>query len=573
MKTTVLRTPIPDAPMSPSALGAEYHGYNGAEIPLLNNVNFGSIGGRLGESNLAPKPIGDEDFLSVLTMYYDMTYERVSSLFSVFDHSGNGEISYEECKKMFDIYGIYMDSGYFDKLMKFVDEDSSQTLSLDEFAVMIQRLKMLILFQPSTVSQILKKEQIGLVSRLCFSSLKCTTERPVHSPDAFFLNADPVWPSVHFVHVSDSDSLTMQRLGVKYRLHPLVIEDIVFREKRVKVDKYKTHLLITIPWIAFSHELSHELIQLMENDYVHTDSLKQKLNMMDPLLSIESNDGVGTSQSSSTQQLVSQLMSESMNEWANERSNKYHIRMVPLNIIYVHDDPWVRAKNTVITIQHTSGHDLWDSISKLMENKNNRGRGENGMYMVYAVLDYVVDHYISIIQQLAERVLTIERSTHNTRLLVESALISRELDNLCKHISPLTEVIPGLINDPICSQRMKSFFSDTLDHVNQLLNDIRMCSERSSHLYSLVQDSRVKRQENVLLILTVVTVIFTPMSFAAGVFGMNFDVMPLIHDPLGYLKFWIVIGIVTALLLFGVYIAIKKIYRTNKKDLGSMTGI
>ena len=65
------------------------------------------------------------------------------------------------------------------------------------------------------------------------------------------MNPDPVWSTVTWVHLSNGEALSVQRLGVRYRLHPLVVEDLAYREDRAKVDKYKTHMLITVPFLSY----------------------------------------------------------------------------------------------------------------------------------------------------------------------------------------------------------------------------------------------------------------------------------------------------------------------------------
>lgn len=65
------------------------------------------------------------------------------------------------------------------------------------------------------------------------------------------MNPDPVWSTVNWVHLSNGEALSVQRLGVRYRLHPLVVEDLAYREDRAKVDKYKTHMLITVPFLSY----------------------------------------------------------------------------------------------------------------------------------------------------------------------------------------------------------------------------------------------------------------------------------------------------------------------------------
>lgn len=65
------------------------------------------------------------------------------------------------------------------------------------------------------------------------------------------MSSDPAWSTVNWIHLSESEALSIQRLGVRYRLHPLVVEDLVYRENRAKIDKYKTHMLITIPIMKY----------------------------------------------------------------------------------------------------------------------------------------------------------------------------------------------------------------------------------------------------------------------------------------------------------------------------------
>lgn len=74
---------------------------------------------------------------------------------------------------------------------------------------------------------------------------------------------------------------------------------------------------------------------------------------------------------------------------------------------------------------------------------------------------------------------------------------------------------------------MNVYLNDVKDHVEQLLGDIQYCSNRSNNVYNLIQSIQQKRQERILFLLTIVTAVFTPITFLAGVYGMNFDNMPV----------------------------------------------
>ena len=116
-------------------------------------------------------------------------------------------------------------------------------------------------------------------------------------------------------------------------------------------------------------------------------------------------------------------------------------------------------------------------------------------------------------------------------------ILSRELDSFQSRLQPLLGIVSDLQADSTVSRRVAVYLNDVKDHLQQvrksdrsepqLMNDIQYCSNRSNNVYNLVQTMRAKRQDRILLILTVITSIFTPISFLAGVYGMNFDYMPV----------------------------------------------
>lgn len=116
-------------------------------------------------------------------------------------------------------------------------------------------------------------------------------------------------------------------------------------------------------------------------------------------------------------------------------------------------------------------------------------------------------------------------------------ILSRELDSFQSRLQPLLGIVSDLQTDSTVSRRVAVYLNDVKDHIQQvregngdhrqLMNDIQYCSNRSNNVYNLVQTMRAKRQDRILLILTVITAIFTPISFLAGVYGMNFDYMPV----------------------------------------------
>ena len=91
----------------------------------------------------------------------------------------------------------------------------------------------------------------------------------------------------------------------------------------------------------------------------------------------------------------------------------------------------------------------------------------------------------------------------------------------------MISILEELQEDEHCSRRVKVYLNDVKDHIEQLLSDIQYCSTRSNNVYNLIQSLQQKKQERILFLLTIITAVFTPITFLAGVYGMNFDNMPV----------------------------------------------
>lgn len=213
-------------------------------------------------------------------------------------------MSYQECNRILSQFGITMNDSIFDLLVRQVDKDQSGGLSLNEFAVVsneatnppadVATSKDALFVQSqsgratprvSSSSLLISSDnKSGSLSHLSYNHKRIEIERPVivshiHSLrtqgiETFFMNPDPIWSTVNWTHLSRAEPLSIQRLGVRYRLHPLVIEDLVYREDRAKIDRYNTHLLLTLPLISFHrHESTIPSIPNNPNAFSAEDSV------------------------------------------------------------------------------------------------------------------------------------------------------------------------------------------------------------------------------------------------------------------------------------------------------------
>lgn len=220
------------------------------------------------------------------------------------------------------------------------------------------------------------------------------------------MNPDPVWSLVNWVHLSNGEALSVQRLGVRYRLHPLVVEDLAFHENRAKVDKYKTHMLITVPFLSyrrfddasyhalFSHTKKGNALD-SANPTATTPTLLQLVpsllssTALTPRLD-NTRSRHFTLEENTIEVAHKQSITDLTNNADTHNAGLHHLEIQPFNIVFIFTNPWAKSSQGVISVTSEEKEDLWDYIYKLLKSKNNRGKSEGGSYLVYALLDYVV---------------------------------------------------------------------------------------------------------------------------------------------------------------------------------------
>lgn len=244
------------------------------------------------------------------------------------------------------------------------------------------------------------------------------------------MNPDPIWSIVNWVHLSYPEPLSIQRLGVRYRLHPLVVEDLVYREDRAKVDKYKTHLLVTIPLISY-HPYDESVVESML-----TDSNQDEM-LIDPYISPISITGDldrprKLASKNSPLQRRQSFIDHTTYTMDSSQSQLTHLEVEPLNIIFVFTNPWTKSSHAVLTVTQQEEKEMWEYMNRLLNNKNNRGKAEGGSYMVYALLDYVVslfaytnpkvDSYVDVLKSFAEEIRHVEETVDKSSSIYQVLL-------------------------------------------------------------------------------------------------------------------------------------------------------
>ncbi len=210
------------------------------------------------------------------------------------------------------------------------------------------------------------------------------------------------------------------------------------------------------------------------------------------------------------------------------------------NSVWSEQVSFVLGKNFLLTFQEGAMGDVFDSVRERITNNKGKIRKYNSDYLTYELLDAVVDNYFGIIERVGDKLEHIEDEIlHNPskEVLVEIHELKRELIALRKIILPLREVVNRIEKgDDIffTDRNIRMYLRDLYDHIIQEIESIETYRDMLSGLENLYLSSLSNKMNEVMKVLTIITTIFIPLSFIAGVYGMNFKFMPELESPIAY---------------------------------------
>jgi magnesium transporter len=220
----------------------------------------------------------------------------------------------------------------------------------------------------------------------------------------------------------------------------------------------------------------------------------------------------------------------------------------------------VVGPNFVISFQERVG-DVFEQIRDRIRNAKGRVRKMGADYLGYTLIDAVVDGYFSILEKFGEKVEALEEElvtepTNKTMQQIHN--LKRELILLRKSVWPLREVISALQKSdiPIIRETTGIYLRDVYDHTIQIIDTIESFRDMVSGMLDIYLSSISNRMNAVMKVLTIIATIFIPLTFVAGIYGMNFKFMPELECRWGYPAALGVMGIIAIIML--VYFRRKK---------------
>ncbi len=213
----------------------------------------------------------------------------------------------------------------------------------------------------------------------------------------------------------------------------------------------------------------------------------------------------------------------------------------------------VLGPNFVISFQEGIG-DVFDSVRERIRTGKGRVRKMGPDYLAYALIDAVVDNYFLVLEKLGEKVERIEEQLVNDpsrKTLQEIHGLKREMIYLRKSVWPLREVISGLTRtgSKLVSESTGIFLRDVYDHTVQVIDTVETYRDMLSGMLDIYLSSISNRMNEVMKVLTIIATIFIPLTFIAGVYGMNFKFMPELEWRWGY---FIILGVMAVVAVWMV---------------------
>lgn len=202
----------------------------------------------------------------------------------------------------------------------------------------------------------------------------------------------------------------------------------------------------------------------------------------------------------------------------------------------------VLGPNWVFTFQERVG-DHFEPVRDRLRQAKGRIRARGADYLAYALIDAIVDHYFQVLEAIggATEELELEVLEDPTPMTMQRLHhLKREMVVMRRAVWPLRDMVNGLVrtDSTLVQQTTRVFLRDVYDHAIQIIDSVESLRDVISGILDLYLSNLSNRTNEVMKVLTIMATIFIPLTFVAGVYGMNFEHMPELSVPWAYGAVW-----------------------------------
>ena len=204
----------------------------------------------------------------------------------------------------------------------------------------------------------------------------------------------------------------------------------------------------------------------------------------------------------------------------------------------------VFGQNFLISFQEGSGT-IFPGVRERINKGKGRIRKLECDYLAYALVDAIVDNYFLILEKIGEKIEKLEEDiiegpTPKTLQIIHN--MKREIIYMRKQVWPIRELINGIRKGDysLIKESTEIFFRDVYDHTIQIIDTIESYRDILSGMTDLYLSTISHKMNEVMKVLTIIATIFIPITFIAGIYGMNFKYMPELEWRWGYFSVWLI---------------------------------
>lgn len=216
---------------------------------------------------------------------------------------------------------------------------------------------------------------------------------------------------------------------------------------------------------------------------------------------------------------------------------------------------FVLGKNYVISFQENS-QDIFNLLRERLINSYGKIRQKKSDYLFYRFIDTIVDNYFLVLDSLAEKLEELEDEVMDkpsNQTLQKLQRIRKETIYLRRSIYPLRESINSISKseNPLLNRETERFLNDVYDHTIQIIESMETYRDLHSSIMDLYMNMASNKMNEIMKVLTIMSTIFIPITFIAGIYGMNFQHMPELSYEWAYPAVWILmLAVVIGMMIF-----------------------
>lgn len=213
----------------------------------------------------------------------------------------------------------------------------------------------------------------------------------------------------------------------------------------------------------------------------------------------------------------------------------------------------VLGENFVISFQERLG-DVFEPIRERIRTAKGRIRKMGPDYLMYALLDAIIDNYFGILEKFGDKIELMEEelvSNPAEKTLQQIHYLKREMIFLRRSVWPLRELISGMERNEssLIKESTDAYLRDLYDHTIQVIDVVESFRDMVSGMLDTYLSSISNRMNSVMKVLTIIATIFIPLTFVAGIYGMNFENMPELKWRYGYATVWLIMIVIAGLMI------------------------